>query len=410
MLFDIDDLQVFDKAWGWERVDAIQERIIPKLKILAGKMECLITDIYGSDILINYGHKSVPSSANIKSGYTKTGKSRRNSEFDPNFNNLSDVGVGITPNAKDVQILRDKLPKDVSKKYYDKVYGELAIVATDTRGEVTLGVRFGISSWARAKYHPNVYGEYAWNLKRAKINTLLTDIFKDDNFFYASMPDDRNQCHAEDINGILNYDLTKDGFAFVVFGERYLLNGLKSLKDYADIVSKSAAVFPLLDIFVRQVSSQSVEDIDYRALFQNWWDEKSEDYYSHFDLTSESSAGESKGEFKTRQIFEKIFGKQFVKQRPEWLKATSRSKSMELDGFNPELNLAFEYQGEQHYKYIPLFHKDLNAFEEQKVRDITKMEICKQKGITLLQIPYTKEGSEVFIINELKKLGYEFPN
>jgi len=405
MLFDLQDLQVFDKEWGWERVDAIQERIIPKLNILADRMEFLIAEIYGSDILIHYGHKSVPSSANMKSGYTKTGESRRNRPFDPNFNNLSDVGVGITPNAKGVKIPRKKPQKDPSKRYYDKVYGELSVVATDMRGTTTLGIRFGLESWTKAKYHPDVYGTYAWNVMRMKVNDLLIDAFGDNNFCYAYPPDSKNQCYTEDMKGSLNYELTKNGFTFIVFGERSLTNGLKELKDYADIVIKGAAIFPLLDLFVRQVSEQPIDAIDYRSLFMNWWNNESNNYYSKFDLTSGSSGNESKGESITRLLFERMFGKPFIKERPEWLKE-KRGRALELDGFNQELKLAFEYQGVQHYKYIPRFHKDLEDFEKQKYRDQLKLEICKQKGVTLLQIPYGKEGDRLFIVEELQRLGY----
>lgn len=66
--------------WGWDRVDKTQDIIIPKLKILAGRMECLIAEIYGSDVLKNYGHKSVPSSASGISGYTR--KVRKDQPFD----------------------------------------------------------------------------------------------------------------------------------------------------------------------------------------------------------------------------------------------------------------------------------------------------------------------------------------
>jgi hypothetical protein len=57
---------------------------------------------------------------------------------------------------------------------------------------------------------------------------------------------------------------------------------------------------------------------------------------------------------------------------------------MELDIFIPDLNLALEYQGEQHYQNI-------FRFSEQKIqmeRDREKKQACKQSGITLIEVPY----------------------
>jgi hypothetical protein len=51
-----------------------------------------------------------------------------------------------------------------------------------------------------------------------------------------------------------------------------------------------------------------------------------------------------------REMFERIFDKKFPKRKPKWLLNPDTGKKMELDGFCKELNLAFEYQGQHHYK------------------------------------------------------------
>lgn len=99
-------------------------------------------------------------------------------------------------------------------------------------------------------------------------------------------------------------------------------------------------------------------------------------------------------ETKCRQIIESIYKKPFPSTRPDWLK-NHTNKNLELDMYNEELKLAIEYDGEQHYKYSPFFHKSEKDFIKQKERDKLKEDICKQKGIRLIRIPYTVKFNEL---------------
>jgi hypothetical protein len=58
---------------------------------------------------------------------------------------------------------------------------------------------------------------------------------------------------------------------------------------------------------------------------------------------------------------------------------------MELDLFLPDLQLAFEYQGEHHYSNHYIFGSPV----ERKKRDKEKVEACKVAGIALVIIPHT---------------------
>jgi hypothetical protein len=62
---------------------------------------------------------------------------------------------------------------------------------------------------------------------------------------------------------------------------------------------------------------------------------------------------------------------------------------LELDGFEPDRAIAFEYQGIQHYQHTPQFHRAEGAFEAQQARDLRKRELCAAHGVRLLEVPYT---------------------
>ncbi len=85
----------------------------------------------------------------------------------------------------------------------------------------------------------------------------------------------------------------------------------------------------------------------------------------------------------TREIFEELMGYKFVKERPDFL------ERLELDGYNEDLELAFEYNGIYHYEYTHFFHRTQERFEKMKERDERKYQICKDCGVTLILIPYT---------------------
>ena len=85
---------------------------------------------------------------------------------------------------------------------------------------------------------------------------------------------------------------------------------------------------------------------------------------------------------------------------------------LELDGFNSEHNIAFEHNGEQHYKHKPRYHKTIEAFEHQVARDKQKYNRCKKLGIKLFIIPELYSMTKIHnlhnVINkQIIKLGLE---
>ena len=88
------------------------------------------------------------------------------------------------------------------------------------------------------------------------------------------------------------------------------------------------------------------------------------------------------GERFCKIIFETIFYKTFIKVRPDWLVNPITNKNLELDGYCEELNIAFEYNGEQHYS-------DNTIYPRSKY-DLLKIQKCQSHGVRL------------FIIKEIK--------
>jgi hypothetical protein len=109
------------------------------------------------------------------------------------------------------------------------------------------------------------------------------------------------------------------------------------------------------------------------------------------------------GEAYCRAMLEAIFGKPFPTKYPKWL------KGLELDGYNEELKLAFEYQGRQHYKAIKSWggQKQLKTLQDN---DCKKVELCNENGINLIVIPtfgpkLDKSDLEALIFNRLGEFG-----
>lgn len=112
-----------------------------------------------------------------------------------------------------------------------------------------------------------------------------------------------------------------------------------------------------------------------------------------------------KHEEECRRILQNIFKRPFASIRPKELRYPLTGRNLELDCYNPELRLALEYQGRQHYKYTPVFHKNYEEFVAQINRDQFKKQRCRELGITLIEIPYTVKMEDLSkrIKNELRE-------
>lgn len=98
----------------------------------------------------------------------------------------------------------------------------------------------------------------------------------------------------------------------------------------------------------------------------------------------------SLGERHCVEFLELLFpGHTFKKCRPNWLRNPLTNRCLELDGYCPELNLAVEYNGIQHYVWPNFLSMSLADFWKQRERDQLKEELCIRQHICLVRIPYT---------------------
>jgi hypothetical protein len=92
-----------------------------------------------------------------------------------------------------------------------------------------------------------------------------------------------------------------------------------------------------------------------------------------------------------------LFNKEVVHQAsPEWL---GRQR---LDVFVPELKLAIEYQGQQHYKPVPLFGGE-EGFLRTLERDKLKAKLCAESGISLIFFRYDETITKALVETRIEK-------
>lgn len=104
--------------------------------------------------------------------------------------------------------------------------------------------------------------------------------------------------------------------------------------------------------------------------------------------TKPPSEPTTKGEIACKIAAEKIWGVPFHSTWPEWLKSP-KGYPMQIDLYNEKLKIGIEYNGVQHYKYTPYFHKKgPSDFEYQKQKDELKLETCDKYGVYIISVPY----------------------
>jgi hypothetical protein len=121
--------------------------------------------------------------------------------------------------------------------------------------------------------------------------------------------------------------------------------------------------------------------------------------------TTRNSRGRviSRGERMCCETMKRIYGVPFESIWPDWLINPETGQPLELDCYNPELQIAVEYNGEQHYKWPNFTNQTHQEFINQVRRDELKMQLCDRNGVYLIVVPYNVPLDKIpeFIMSHL---------
>ena len=117
-----------------------------------------------------------------------------------------------------------------------------------------------------------------------------------------------------------------------------------------------------------------------------------------YNLNLENKKGKEKSSSyhnEVRKILKEIFPLETIIEELR-LPGTKEnfSKDLYADFFIPRLKIVIEIHGEQHYTFIPFFHKDLQGFVNSKKRDRRKKDWAELNSLTFVELSYKEDKDE----------------
>lgn len=112
----------------------------------------------------------------------------------------------------------------------------------------------------------------------------------------------------------------------------------------------------------------------------------------------------SKPHIRARRLISETYNNYRVLEEVKLPGSTSAHKKsvLYLDFFIPNIRVAFEVHGRQHYEYVQFFHKTKAGFILANARDEDKIEWCELNDIELIILKYS--GTDNEWINRIKGL------
>jgi len=107
---------------------------------------------------------------------------------------------------------------------------------------------------------------------------------------------------------------------------------------------------------------------------------------SKFRVFKDESRPRSKYHILARQEIKSIYGSYSILEEVK-----IPGTKLYLDFFVPNLNLVIEVHGEQHYSYIPFFHKSKIGYLKSLKRDNEKIRFCELNNIGVVILKYDEQ-------------------
>lgn len=162
---------------------------------------------------------------------------------------------------------------------------------------------------------------------------------------------------------------------------------------FADHTNSLATKYPELAEQWHSKNKLSASEINHKTWKKYWWLGKcGHEWFASVRCRTVRGNGcpvcqDSKGEVQVERVLKQL-GINYTKQKR--FNECRDKRSLPFDFFLDELNTLIEYQGKQHYEPLNFGGDCKNMFELIKKHDTIKEDWCKENGIKLIVIPYTK--------------------
>jgi hypothetical protein len=178
----------------------------------------------------------------------------------------------------------------------------------------------------------------------------------------------------------------------------YIQNIIASLEKYYQVNSQ----YQLIEILKNEI-------VDNYCIFKRYLiEEKKETYYQNSlkqimqkMIIENRLPSKWKSEQDLFRLINRIFDDAIFHYTEDWI------NPQHIDIFIPQINCAFEYQGQQHYMSMDYFGGE-SAFKKRIELDERKKKLCSQNGITLLEWQYDEPITESMLNDKLYKIGIDF--
>tara|TARA_R110002020_G_scaffold103752_24_gene243271 strand:- start:12377 stop:12802 length:426 start_codon:yes stop_codon:yes gene_type:complete len=109
-----------------------------------------------------------------------------------------------------------------------------------------------------------------------------------------------------------------------------------------------------------------------------------------YKVYNDDAKKKSKYHVRARKLLSNVFSGYRVLEEVKLPGSTAvhRRSILYLDFFIPNLMLAVEVHGRQHYEYVPFFHKSKVGYLKARARDEDKKDWCELNDINLIVLSY----------------------